>query len=137
MKSLENLRYELSFNSIYSILKNQKIDSEQIFKVRVNDARNFFGEVINGLGSIASEGEYHFVENLGEIVNAFGYSDISRGNINKIINKFKKTVNQLDSLEKNPEKFYKTKDSKELAYLCKELKGIYSEKINILECEEF
>lgn len=132
MGLLENLKYEVAFNSICYAIKQKNIDSKEIFDQRINFCKGFFESIITGLESL-TKGEYHLVENLELIVNLFGYEKISEENMQGIILDVRKTIKNLDKLKESPQEFYNSNESERLYTVSRKIKEVYSNDSNFFE----
>ena len=125
-KTTKYLTNQINFGTIYNAIENKEIKSNDYIGLRIDSGKRFFNDFLKGIESLTkTEEPYFLVENIEEIADAFGYKKINNENISKIISSVKKTLSNLDELEKDPAEFFKTKEAKELSEVCKNLVTFY------------
>ncbi len=133
--STKEFLYELSFAKVRNAINNKRADSKN-FGYSIRETKNLLEGVVKGLESMTTGDKYFLVDNIKEIVEASGYGNISRQNVNDIIKTFRKRIIQLENLNKNPEEFYKKEDAKELSSFCGNMEKLYSKELRFFESKE-
>ena len=133
--SVKEFLYEMSFAKVKNAINNKGADSKNL-EYSIRETKGLLEDVVNWLESMTTGDKYFFVDNIKEIVEASGYENISKENVDDIIKTFRKRIIQLEDLNENPEEFYKKEDAKELSSFCVNMEKLYSKELQFFKSEE-
>lgn len=126
---LEDFKYNIVFNNIYSIILKRKRNLSENSKIYIDWAKELFQSVTKSLDSIldtSKDSSYHFTPHIMEIIEYIrkDTSKMSSQDAIELKGKVSLIINSLDDLKKNPNKFYESKYSEDLLTLSDELSSM-------------
>ena len=135
---LNNFMFQAIFNNIYFIIANHKKELSNNSKIYLEHADSFFNDVILSLRSLnysndtTRDIEYHFINNLRDIVNVSNLGDktsfkLNPENLNTVQSYFTKLKNDLITLKNNPQEFYLNSDLKNIKKTIRNMSNIFTE----------
>ncbi len=141
MDDAEKFGYELVFHSVVYSIINRRIDFSGTALIYLDNAKEFFTNVIKGLESVLdrpTKGYYHLEkegQKLSKIIELAGYTpkNASREDVQNMIEGFKTKRKQLSQLRQNPKAFYESKDAEELLTISKKIRHLYTIESGILK----
>ena len=130
MNEISTFSKQLIFDYLTSQLRHKETRFSETGKYYIEMVGEFFEEFKEGINSILNPGKkYSGNENWREITEAvIGRKDPTRKDLREGVIKAGKIEKQLEKMVKEPEKFYRTKDSQELFEICKRLREVYNSK---------
>jgi len=139
MDNFDKIAIQLSFNTVFHILKNHQTVMSKNGKANIIRAIKFLDNVIRSIDSLRetpeqdNENIYYFVPNLKEIINIYKVnSKISEEEVIESKNHYLKIKKDLESLQQDPENFFSSPIDDTLETISK-IKDIYSEDSNIVD----
>jgi hypothetical protein len=137
METMEYLKKQFAFNLIAYLVKNEVVPVNDRVSLGIEEAREFFEDVIKTAESIAdNKASYVMINDLRQILefdgHYFGAKTISRqkSELEKVIAEFKGHIECLDALETNAKKFYSENQYKKRRFLntCERMRGFFERK---------
>ena len=142
MKSLENEQKLFMFNSVSRMLKNKNIPVNDTAMRPIQQAGNYFENVVEAMHSIIEKESYDFsVKDLRKILEFNGYQFTSedetqqKEELEKAIKDFRKYSMRLSELEDEPKRFFSDESRvKEISYFFENMGNFYQ---RLVEEEDF
>jgi hypothetical protein len=113
--AFDDFRHYVTFHSIcYNIEKKENLNSNS--QIYIQWAKDYFSDVTKSLDSmIDPEVGYYFTPHLLDLIKVdHKKKRFSKQDASKMKLKINSLIDKLDKMKEDPDKFYKTKDSKEV-----------------------
>lgn len=125
---MNNFKLEVALDYVCCLIEKERVISKKSEKY-IGYAKEFCNEVKKSLDSIIhpeQHEKYHLIDNLKEIIQAYGKNPSNSEHLNELKNNFSSAVIQLDGLRSYPKKFYNTENSRELFNLFNQVKNVFA-----------